>query len=806
MAPTVVDMRSDVQPRTAGADRSDAVRAAAPPDAGRAARADAAGPDRAAAIRVRGARQHNLRDVDVAIPRRAITVVTGVSGSGKSSLVFDTIAAEAQRQLNETFTSFVRNRLPSHGRPDVDRIDNLSAPVVVSQRRIGGNARSTVGTITDTWTLLRLLFSRIGQPYVGESTAFSFNDPAGMCPRCDGLGRTTTVHVDELIDWSASLDSGAIRHPSFAPGKWYWRYYAESGLFDTTLPLRRYGEVERAALLHGGAAAARLGTPRPPAKQPFEGVLPRFERIFVQRDRARMREHERALLDRFTTMATCPACGGARLNDAARRARIDGHGIADLAAMELRDLAAWLCAVDAPAVADVLAELAARLDDLVGIGLGYLTLDRPTATLSGGESQRVKMVRHLRSSLIEMLSVLDEPSIGLHPADVAHLTDMLRRLVAQGNTVLVVEHDTDVIAAADHVIDMGPGAGSDGGMIVHQGDVDSLRRADTPTGRQLARQPVRTTPVRAPTGPPLRVRHASAHNLADVSVDVPTGVLTVVTGVAGAGKSTLIHDCLLPDHPDAVVVDQSRVATSRRSYPATHTGVFGPIRRLFAAANGVSPSLFSANADGACPQCRGLGEVHLDLAFMDDITVRCDACDGRRFADHVLIHTYGGLRIDQVLDLTVDAAVTWCAGLDGREPRRIAERLAMLSEVGLGYLRLGQSLSSLSGGEAQRLRLAEELGDPAARDVLDEPTTGLHGDDVQVLLEILDRLVGAGATVVVVEHDLDVVRRADWVIDMGPGGGHDGGQVVFAGRPDALAGHPTSLTAAHLRRRTRGDR
>ncbi|WP_216209297.1 excinuclease ABC subunit UvrA [Amycolatopsis aidingensis] len=734
-------------------------------------------------IRITGARQHNLKNLDLTVPRRAITAFTGVSGSGKTSLVFDTIAAEAQRQLNETFPPFVRNRLPSYGRPEVDLIEDLSPVVVINQRRLGGNARSTVGTITDIYTLLRLLFSRASEPYVGESTAFSFNDPAGMCPRCSGIGRVVTPDIDSFLDLDRSLEDGAILLPGFgnkANTKKYWyRQYADSGLFDPATPLRAWPARLREALIHGV-----------PGKQ--EGLLEHFTRIYLHAE-GEMSARKQAVIDRFTTSVVCPDCGGERLHEAARSARVAGYTITECTRMELADLIPVVRTVTEPATKPVVDSLVERLEAVQGIGLGYLDLARATSTLSGGESQRIKMVRHLGSSLTEMLYVFDEPSIGLHPRDVERLTALLRSLRYKGNTILVVEHDPDVVAIADHVIDLGPGAGSAGGEVVFHGDVAGLARADTVTGRAMrARTEPRTDP-RPPAGR-LRVTGASRHNLRDLDVEVPTGVLTAITGVAGSGKSSLVA-VLLEQHP-GTVVDQSPIATSRRSTILTYTGIADPIRRMFARAGGVSAALFSANSRGACPDCRGLGVVYTDLAFMEGVAAVCDTCHGRRFTEEVLKYTVDGYSIADVLDLTVTQARPVF------EDPAITPTLTALADVGLGYLALGQPLSTLSGGEAQRLKLAGELRNrpEGGLYVLDEPTTGLHPADIGRLGGILDRLVDAGNTVVVVEHNLDVVRRADWVIDIGPEAGQHGGRVMFTGPPADLATDPHSITAEYLRR------
>jgi excinuclease UvrABC ATPase subunit len=738
-------------------------------------------------ITVTGAREHNLRDVTVTIPAGQLTVVTGVSGSGKSSLVFDTVAAESQRQLNETFTTFVRNRLPRYGQPDVDAIENLPAAIVIDQKPIGGNSRSTVATVTDVHSLLRLLWSRVGRPFVGYSNAFSFNDPQGMCPTCQGLGTTKTVDLDELVDLGKSLNQGAIRFPTFQVGGWTWRTFAGSALFDNDTPLAEFTDDEWRAFLYGADAMVKRPTDPTPVPKQYEGLLPRFERIWLPKDPATLRGRTRADYERVVTQGTCQDCGGTRLNAGARSCLVDGRSITEVTAMTVEDLLDVISSVEQTRpVVDALVE---RLRRLVDIGLGYLTMDRPTSTLSGGESQRVKTVRHLGSSLTGMLYVFDEPSVGLHPHDVAALVGLLRGLRDKGNTVLVVEHDQDVVAAADHVIDLGPGAGREGGRVVYQGDVAGLAGADTPTGRLLRDRAKLNPAPRTPTGA-LRIRGADRHNLRDVDVDVPTGVLTVVSGVAGSGKSTLIHGYLTGE--DVVSVDQTAIRGSRRSTPATYTGLLDPLRSLFAATCGASPSLFSPNAAGGCPECHGLGVVYTDLAFLDPMVSTCERCRGRRFTDEALAHTVDGLTIGDVFDLTAAEAA------DRFDQERIHAPLRRMCDVGLGYLTLGQPLTALSGGERQRLKLATRLDREGGVYVFDEPTTGLHGVDVAGLLAVFDRLVERGATVVVIEHNLDVIAGADHVIDLGPGPGRHGGRVVFEG-PPALLARANTRTGRHLR-------
>ncbi|PZG18382.1 ATP-binding cassette domain-containing protein [Nonomuraea aridisoli] len=738
-------------------------------------------------IRIKGARTNNLRGLDVEIPRNRLVVFAGLSGSGKSSLVFDTIAAEAGHQLNDTFPPFVRNRLPKWSRPDVEHIEGLSPVVVIDQRRIGGNARSTVGTVTDAWTYLRLLYSRIGEPHVGESNHFSFNDPAGMCPTCSGLGDVVAPAVERFLDLDKSLEQGAILLPGFGNGGYWYAQYADIGAFSPDTPLREWSQEERDALLHGGEAAARLGR-RPP--KDYEGVVERFVRIYLHTS-DNVSERKQETIRRFTRSQVCPDCHGDRLNERSRSATVLGRTIGEMARMEVAELAALVRAVDAPQVAPVVDALVGRLDAMDAIGLGYLTLARATTTLSGGESQRVKIVKRLGSSLTEMIYVFDEPTVGLHATDVESVTRLLRRLCDSGNSVLVVEHDPAVMAVADQVIELGPGAGADGGRLVFQGGFDELRRAGTRTGRVLARPRSTARTPRTAKGA-IRIAEASRNNLRRVTVDVPTGVMTVLTGVAGSGKSSLAAE--LVEQHDVTVIDQRPVSTNRRSTPVTYTGIAPAVRKLFARRNGVPAALFSANSEGACPECDGLGVVHTDLAFMDGQEVVCEACQGRRFTPEVLAYTVEGLSIADIDALSVDEA-------RHRLPDQgIAAALRHLSQVGLGYLRLGQSLTTLSGGECQRLKIAKELRDnegPATY-LLDEPTTGLHPSDIGTLLHVLDTLVEQGHTVVVIEHDLDVVRHADWLVDLGPGPGRHGGTILYEGPVAAYTADRGTPTARAL--------
>ncbi|NDL56047.1 excinuclease ABC subunit UvrA [Phytoactinopolyspora mesophila] len=748
---------------------------------------DPAGQPAADRITVLGAREHNLKNVTVEIPKGAVTVVTGVSGSGKSSLVFDTIAAESQRQFYETFPAYVRYRLPAVRRPDVDAVWHLSPAIVVDQRPLGRQTRSTVGTATEVYTLVRLLFSRLGDPPAGESTAFSFNDPRGMCDRCQGLGSVDEIDVERLVDRERSLNGGALRFPGFTPGTYRWKRYVESGLFDNDKPLRLYTGDEWHTLLHAtGIKPERPGPGWPPTST-YEGVLPRFRRSFIDVHRDKLPADVAAAVDEAVVRQTCPDCGGARLNATALAARINGLGIADWMAEEVEDLIEIAAAVDAPLVKGVVSGIVERLESLVGVGLGYLTLGRDTPSLSGGEAQRVKLVRHLGSSLSGLTYVLDEPSVGLHPADVSRVNTLIRQLRDKGNTVVVVEHDPDVIAIADHVIDLGPGAGVAGGEVVYSGDLAGLKSADTPTGASVRRRAPLKTDVRTPAGA-IDVTHAGRHNVGEVSFSIPKGVLTAVTGVAGSGKSTLMTEILPAAVGNVVVIDQAPVLGSRRSTPASYAGVLDPIRRSFARAHGVGPGMFSANSDGGCPECKGLGMVQHDLAFMDPVTIVCESCDGTRFRPEALAYSLRGRNIAEVLAMTVTEAMVFFD-----EPR-IAGPLRMLDRVGLGYLSLNQPLTTLSGGERQRLKLAREFETAGGIYVFDEPTTGLHQVDTLRLVRLLDRLVDQGNTVIVIEHDIDVINRADWIIGVGPGAGRHGGRIVFEGPSAMWAQAPPSFS------------
>ncbi|CAL9383347.1 UvrABC system protein A [Streptomyces sp. enrichment culture] len=739
-----------------------------------------------------GARENNLKDVTLRIPKGRLTVFTGVSGSGKSSVVFDTIAVESQRQLNETFTWFVRNRLPKYERPHADTLEDLSPAIVVDQRPIGGHSRSTVGTMTDVYSVIRVLFSRHGTPSAGPATAYSFNDPSGMCPRCDGLGRTVLPDWDRLLDPARSLAGGAVLFPPFAVGTWQGQTYTNTTALDVHKPVGEFTAAEREFLLRGRGAKVGVDNTGGAREIDYEGLADRFERLYLKRDLSSLSQKTRDLVARFLTEDTCPVCDGARLNAAALATRIDGLSIADCVRMQVGDLIGVLKEIDDPVARPVAGAAVAALERIEAIGLGYLSLDRETATLSGGEGQRLKTVRHLGSSLTGMTYIFDEPSVGLHPRDVGRLGELLLRLRDKGNTVLVVEHDPDVIALADHVVDMGPRAGADGGRVVFEGTPRELAASGTLTGRCLGRRTAVKERPRAGTGE-LWVKGADRHNLRDVTVCFPAGVLTAVTGVAGSGKSTLVAE-LTAAHPEAVVVDQSSIGISARSTPATYLGVMDTVRRIFARETGADPGLFSFNSAGACGTCEGRGVIHTDLAFMDPVTTTCHDCEGRRFREDVLRLTVGGRSVADVLEMTAGQA------LDFFDDSGVRRRLRALRDVGLTYLTLGQPLSTLSGGERQRIKLATRLHRTGAVYVLDEPTTGLHMSDVDGLLALLDRLVDAGNTVVVVEHNLDVIAHADWVVDLGPDGGKDGGRVVFEGTPRDLLAAEGSFTGEHLRR------
>jgi excinuclease UvrABC ATPase subunit len=767
-------------------------------------------------IRVQGARVNNLKDVSVEIPKRRLTVFTGVSGSGKSSLVFGTIAAESQRLINETYSAFLQGFMPALARPEVDALSGLTTAILVDQERMGANARSTVGTATDANAMLRVLWSRLGSPHIGPPTAYSFNVPTrkasgamtvdkgkgerivvrdavyqgGMCPRCEGMGQVNDIDLAQLYDGSKTLNEGAITVPGYTADGWYVRMFAAAGL-DPDRPIREYTPEEHHAFLYQEPTKVKVAG----ANLTHEGLVLRIQKSFLSKDVDAMQPHIRAFVERAVTFTACPECGGTRLNEAARSSKIRGISIADACAMQINDLAEWLRGLDAPSVAPLLATLRETLDSFVEIGLGYLSLDRPSGTLSGGEAQRTKMIGHLGSSLTDVTYVFDEPTVGLHPHDIQRMNELLLRLRDKGNTVLVVEHKPEVIAIADHVVDLGPGAGAAGGEVVFEGTVEGLRASGTLTGRHLSDRAALKAAVRAPSGV-LEVRGARTHNLQGVDVDIPLGVLVVVTGVAGSGKSSLI-DGSVCGREGVVTVDQAPIRGSRRSNPATYTGLLEPVRKAFAKANGVKPALFSANSEGACPACNGAGVIYTDLGIMAGVTTVCEECEGRRFQASVLEYRLGGLDIAQVLDLSVAEAVGFFGAGPARTPAAHAV-LQRLADVGLGYLRLGQPLTALSGGERQRLKLATHMGADGGVYVLDEPTTGLHLADLEQLLGLLDRLVDSGKSVIVIEHHLAVMAHADWIIDLGPGAGHDGGRIVFEGTPADLVAAKSTLTAKHL--------
>ncbi|TQM33084.1 excinuclease ABC A subunit [Nocardia bhagyanarayanae] len=744
-------------------------------------------------IRVLGASEHNLRNVSLEIPKNKITVFTGVSGSGKSSIVFDTIAVESQRQLYATFPAFVLNFLPRYERPHAEAIENLTAPVIIDQQPVGGGPRSTVGTMTDIYSMVRAMFARFGSPSAGFVYNYSFNVPQGMCPDCDGLGMTVRADPDRLVDRTKSLNEGAILLPGYGVGSGDWQLYGNSGRFDPDKKLADYTEAEYEDFLYGSGGKVELTFAKGTWKANYEGLAAKFTRTRLQRDTSTLSEKTREQMQKFLTEGVCPTCRGARLNAAALATRIEGRNIADWSRMQITDLMAVLDEITDPAALGLADAIRTALRRVADIGLGYLSLDRPTSTLSGGEGQRLKMIKHLSSTLIGMTYIFDEPSVGLHPRDVGRLNNLLKALRDKGNTVLVVEHDPDVIQIADHVVDVGPRAGVHGGQVVFQGSFTELRAADTPTGAGLRRPFTVKETFRAATGE-LLIEHASVHNLRDVTVGIPTGILTSVTGVAGSGKSSLIRDVFVRQHPEALFVDQSPIAASSRSTPATYLGLMDPIRKLFAKATGESPSLFSFNSDGACKQCEGRGVIITEIAYMDPVTTHCDACDGRRFSEDVLGHTLRGKSIADVLEMSAEEALAFFT------EKALNTKLRTMNDVGLEYLSLGQAMSTLSGGERQRIKLATQLQNTGSIYVLDEPTTGLHMSDVDTLLALMDGLVERGNTVVVIEHNLDVVAHSDWVIDLGPDGGKDGGRIVFTGTPADLLNHPTSLTGEYLRK------
>lgn len=768
-------------------------------------------------IRVQGARVNNLKDITVTIPKRRLTVFTGVSGSGKSSLVFGTIAAESQRMINETYSAFLQGFMPSLARPDVDVLEGLTTAIIVDQERMGANSRSTVGTATDVNAMLRIVFSRLGQPHVGSPQAFSFNVASisgagavtieraghtvkerrsfeitgGMCPRCEGMGTVNDIDLTQLYDDSKSLNEGAMTIPGYTADGWGVKIFTGSGFLDPDKPIREYTKRELNDFLYKEPVKVKIGD----INMTYEGLVPRVQKSMLSKDREAMQPHIRAFVDRAVTFTTCPECGGTRLNEGARSSKIAGINIADACAMQISDLAGWVRELDEPSVAPLLVALRDTLDSFVEIGLGYLSLDRPAGTLSGGEAQRTKMIRHLGSSLTDVTYVFDEPTIGLHPHDIERMNKLLVQLRDKGNTVLVVEHKPEMIAIADHIIDLGPGAGTAGGNITFEGTLDELQSSDTLTGRHLHDRVALKESVRTSTGT-LEIRGATEHNLQNVDVDIPLGVLVVVTGVAGSGKSSLVHGSI-PAGAGVVSIDQGAIRGSRRSNPATYTGMLEPIRKAFAKANGVKPALFSSNSEGACPVCNGAGVIYTDLGVMATVESPCEVCEGKRFQAEVLEYKLGGRDISEVLAMSVTEAEDFFGSGEARTPaaHAILDRLA---DVGLGYLSLGQPLTTLSGGERQRLKLATQMGEKGGIYVLDEPTTGLHLADVENLLGLLDRLVDSGKSVIVVEHHQAVMAHADWIIDLGPGAGHDGGRVVFEGTPADLVAARSTLTGKHL--------
>ncbi len=765
-------------------------------------------------IRVHGARVNNLKDISVEIPKRRLTVFTGVSGSGKSSLVFGTIAAESQRMINETYSTFVQGFMPTLARPEVDVLEGLTTAIIVDQERLGANVRSTVGTATDANAMLRILFSRLGRPHIGSQQAYSFNIASahgsgavtvgresskavsfsvigGMCPRCEGMGSVTDFDLSALYDEGKSLNEGALTIPGYSMEGWYGRIFNGCGFFDPDKPISTFTKKELHDLLYKEPTKIKVDG----INLTYEGLIPRIQKSFLSKDPDAMQPHIRAFVERAVTFTTCPECNGTRLSEAARSSKIKGISIADACAIQISDLAEWVRDLDEPSVAPLLGALRDTLDSFVNIGLGYLSLERTSGTLSGGEGQRVKMIRHLGSSLTDVTYVFDEPTVGLHPHDIARMNDLLLRLRDKGNTVLVVEHKPETIVIAEHVVDLGPGAGTAGGEVVFEGTVDGLRASGTLTGRHLGDRAALKPSVRTSSGV-LEVRDASTHNLQDLDVDIPLGVLVVVTGVAGSGKSSLIHGSV-SGRDGVVSVDQTAIKGSRRSNPATYTGLLDPIRTAFAKANGMKPALFSANSEGACPACNGAGVIYTDLGMMAGVSTMCEECEGRRFGAAVLEYRFGGLNIAEVLDLPVEEAVDFFGAGEARTPAAHTI-LKRLTDVGLGYLRLGQPLPTLSGGERQRLKLATHMAEKGDIYVLDEPTTGLHLADVEQLLGLLDRLVDSGKSVIVIAHHQAVMAHADWIIDLGPGAGHDGGRIVFEGTPADLVAARSTLTGEHL--------
>jgi len=743
-------------------------------------------------IEIRGARENNLKNVSLRIPKRKITIFTGVSGSGKSSIVFDTIATESQRLLNENFSMFVRNFLPKYSQPDADAIENLGMSIVVDQKRMGGGSHSTVGTITDINTILRLMFSRTGQPHVGPSNVFGFNDPQGMCPNCNGLGRKLDVDLDKFLDKSKSLNEGAILFPEYAVDSWGWSNLINTGLFDPDKKLSKYSEKEMNALLYNEPIKVKTKLGAKDFNLTFEGIVNRFTNKYIKRDLKTMSDRTQKSVEPYMTMGPCSECKGARLNQTILKCKINAYNIADLTSMEIPELIEAVKKIKEPAAEPLVKALLERLQHLVDIGLEYLSLSRETDTLSGGESQRVKIVKHLGSSLTDVIYIFDEPSVGLHPRDIHRMNELLQKLRDKGNTVIVVEHDPDVIKVADHVIDVGPHAGPQGGEIVYEGSYAKLLKVDTLTGRHMQQSVPLKDSFRTPKGK-LPIKDAKVNNLQNISVDIPMGVLTVVTGVAGSGKSSLINEVFSQQNPDAIVIDQSAVGVSSRSNPATYTGIMDDVRKAFASANKVQASLFSFNSKGACENCQGLGVVYTDLSFFESVKSPCEICGGKRFKDEVLAYKLNGKSISDVLAMNVGQALEYF------EIKEVLRKLQAMSDVRLDYLSLGQPLSTLSGGECQRIKLASELHKKGSIYIMDEPTTGLHMSDIGHLMQVINRLVDTGNTVIVIEHNLHVIKNADWIIDMGPEGGSKGGKIMFEGTPREILSAKHSLTGAYLR-------
>ncbi|HDK7167457.1 TPA: excinuclease ABC subunit UvrA [Clostridium botulinum] len=748
--------------------------------------------DKEESINVVGVREKNLKNIDIEIPKKKITVFTGVSGSGKSSLVFDTIAAESQRQLNETYSSFIRHRLPHYGQPDVDSIKNLSVAIIINQKRIGGNSRSTVGTITDIAPLLRLLFSRIGKPFVGYSDSLSFNNPTGMCMHCDGLGKVDSINIDKLLDKNKSLNQGAILFPTFKPGGWRLKRYIHSGLFDNDKKIKDYNEKELDLLLNKTDIKIETDDPEWPKTSLYEGLIPRIERSFLKKEGGERDKYKKEI-NKIVTKEICPVCRGARLNEKILSCKINGKNIADCTKMPINDLIIFMKEIKEQSIQTVLKTLISRLEHLEYIGLGYLSLDRETSSLSGGESQRIKMVKQLGSSLTGLTYIFDEPSIGLHPHDIGRINKLLKMLRDKGNTVLIVEHDPDIIKIADYIIDMGPKAGTEGGNIVYKGTPEGLLKSNTLTGKALQYKPhIKLHTRKAKEW--LSIKNANLHNLKNINVDIPKGVMTVVTGVAGSGKSTLINGLLPKIYPETIFIDQGTIHASIRSNIATYTGIFDFIRNLFAKENNVKSSLFSFNSEGACPECKGLGVTYTDLAFMDTVISTCEVCEGNRFTDKVLDFKFRGKNISQVLKMTVAEAI------DFFKEDEIYLVLKKLADVGIDYITLGQPLNTLSGGELQRLKLAAQLDSKGNIYVLDEPTTGLHISDIKKLVAIMNRLVNQGSTLIVIEHNLDIMTQADWIIDLGPEAGENGGRIMFEGESKDIINNENSITGKYLKR------